>query len=434
VTGSGPPRDARPRAPLFRPEAVAEQEDRWLGRVMLVPRLSHTIYTAAAALLVAGTIVLFGFGEYTQKARLSGWLAPERGLIEIVAPQGGSVAQVLVREGLEVEPGTPLAILSAERQSGALGATQGEVVRALQRRRESLIAERAQHEALFDEQAVAFEARLAVMANEEKDLAREFDLLQERLALAEAAAARQRDLRGRELVTDAALGEAEQTVLDRALALQSLERQRTSLARARIEVVAARDEAPLREALQLAEIDRALATLDQEIAEAEAQREIVVTAPSAGVVTAIRVTAGGGVAAAEPMMTLVPADATLEAHLYGPSRSIGFVRAGQRVLIRYEAYPHQRFGLYEGVVASVSRAPVAVPASGPTTGERGDAAAGEPVYRVTVALSSQTAVAYGDAAPLQPGMVLEADVLMETLRIYEWVLEPLYALSGRVSA
>jgi hypothetical protein len=31
-------------------------------------------------------------------------------------------------------------------------------------------------------------------------------------------------------------------------------------------------------------------------------------------------------------------------------------------------------------------------------------------------------------------MVLEADVLMETLRIYQWVLEPLYSLAGRASA
>ena len=57
-------------------------------------------------------------------------------------------------------------------------------------------------------------------------------------------------------------------------------------------------------------------------------------------------------------MTLVPAGARLEARLYGPSRAIGFVRPGQRVLLRYEAFPHQKFGQYEGVVRSVSRSTV----------------------------------------------------------------------------
>jgi len=58
----------------------------------------------------------------------------------------------------------------------------------------------------------------------------------------------------------------------------------------------------------------------------------------------------------------------------------------------------------------------------------------EPVYRVTVQLASQSALAYGELVPLQPGMTLEADVLIETLRIYEWVLDPLYSLVGRGSA
>ena len=68
-------------------------------------------------------------------------------------------------------------------------------------------------------------------------------------------------------------------------------------------------------------------------------------------------------------MTLVPAGARLEARLFGPSRSIGFVRPGQRVLLRYEAYPYQKFGSYEGVVKSVSRTTV-----GP--GELAEASAG----------------------------------------------------------
>ena len=43
----------------------------------------------------------------------------------------------------------------------------------------------------------------------------------------------------------------------------------------------------------------------------------------------------------------------------------------------------------------------------------------------------QTATAYGEAVPLQPGMQLEADVLIETRRLYQWVLDPLHSLTGR---
>ena len=193
---------------------------------------------------------------------------------------------------------------------------------------------------------------------EARDLEREVELQRERLALAERAAARQRELRDRAIATEQNLLEAEQDALDQAVALQALERNRTALARTRLELEAERDELPLREAMQLAETDRAIAALDQALAEAEAAREIVITAPEAGTVTGLRAASGSSVGPDAPLMTLVPAGARLEARLYGPSRAIGFVRPGQRVRLRYEAFPHQKFGQYEGVVKSVSRSTV----------------------------------------------------------------------------
>jgi membrane fusion protein len=133
-------------------------------------------------------------------------------------------------------------------------------------------------------------------------------------------------------------------------------------------------------------------------------------------------------------MTLVPAGARLEARLYGPSRAIGFVRPGQRVRLRYEAFPHQKFGQYEGVVKSVSRSTVGLAELGGDGAPLPGLTPGEPVYRVTVELATQAATAYGEAVPLQPGMQLEADVLIDSRRLYQWVLDPLNSLRGRDAA
>ncbi len=183
-------------------------------------------------------------------------------------------------------------MLSAERRTAALGATQDEVVRQLRTRRDSLLAERERHRALFVQAAGAQGARLAVLAAETADLEKEFALQRARVAIAERETARQRDLRDRELVTEAALRSVEQDALDQALALQTLERQRTALARARLEIETAQAEAPLREELQIAEIDRSVAGLEQELAEAEAARAIVIAAPQAGMVTALQMSPG----------------------------------------------------------------------------------------------------------------------------------------------
>ena len=58
-------------------------------------------------------------------------------------------------------------------------------------------------------------------------------------------------------------------------------------------------------------------------------------------------------------------------------------------------------------------------------------AANEPLYRITVALSSQTALAYGEAVALHPGMQVEADILIENRRLIEWMFDPLFTLTGK---
>ena len=257
--------------PLFRPEAVAEQQDRWLGTVLLVPRPSWTLMVVLLGVLVAGIVGLLVFGEYTRKARLTGLLSPEQGLIQVVAPLSGVLTQVNAQEGLEVAAGTPLAVLSAERRSETVGATQGEVLRALRVRRDSLIAEREHYRALFAAQIAAQAARLAVIDAELAEMEREFELQRARVDLADTALARQRELRDRDLVVEQDLREAEEAALDQRLALQTLERERTTLERSRLELAAERDEAPLREGLQIADIDRQVAQIDQELAEAEAR-------------------------------------------------------------------------------------------------------------------------------------------------------------------
>ncbi|WP_198402493.1 HlyD family secretion protein [Rhodobacter sp. CZR27] len=419
---------SRAPSPLFRPEALAERQHGWLGTVLLVPRLSHSVLTAFAALIVGGVIAVIAFGEFTRKVRLPGWLAPQQGLLQVVTPQAGVLVRVAVEEGQEVAAGDVLAVLSGERRSG-LGETRQEVLRFLREHRDILVAERDDQRALFARQAGSQQARLAVIDAEARSLEVEFALQRRRLALAEATALRLRDLRGRGLSTEEGVQRAEDAAFDQALALQALERTRAGVNRVRVELAAEIAELPLRERLQLAETGRAIAQLDQDLAEAEAARETLVTAPRAGTVTALRAAAGDAVDGSAALMTLIPAGTALQARLYGPSRDIGFVEPGQRVLIRYDAFPHQTFGQYEGLVRNVSRATVGAgelaEAAGPLV-ELG--AAGQPVYRITVDLQAQGASAYGRMATLQPGMTLQADIQIETRRLWQWIVDPLRTL------
>ncbi|MBV8574268.1 MAG: HlyD family secretion protein, partial [Acetobacteraceae bacterium] len=122
----------------------------------------------------------------------------------------------------------------------------------------------------------------------------------------------------------------------------------------------------------------------------------------------------------------------LKAQLFAPSRVVGFLRPGQRVLLRYEAFPYQKFGHYEGTVTSVSRSATSPSLlSQQVSGLTGLFASNAPVYEINVALARQSVMAYGKPVPLQPGMQLEADVLIEKRHLIEWVLDPIFTLTGK---
>jgi membrane fusion protein len=112
-----------------------------------------------------------------------------------------------------------------------------------------------------------------------------------------------------------------------------------------------------------------------------------------------------------------------------PSRAIGFIEPGDRVLLRYQAFPYQKFGHQEGRVAAISRSALS---AGELGGLIGSTQQGEPFYRVTVSLARQAIIAYGKPEALKPGMLVDADVLGERKALVEWIFEPLYSLHGKL--
>lgn len=62
----------------------------------------------------------------------------------------------------------------------------------------------------------------------------------------------------------------------------------------------------------------------------------------------------------------------------------------------------------------------------------GIANSAEPMYRIRLKLDRQSVQAYGKSMPLRSGMLVDASVLLEQRRLYEWVLEPLFSISGRM--
>jgi hemolysin D len=82
----------------------------------------------------------------------------------------------------------------------------------------------------------------------------------------------------------------------------------------------------------------------------------VLRAPSAGVVQQMQVhTIGAVVRPADPLLVVVPEGTTLVVEANVLNRDAGFVREGQAVRVKLEAFPFTRYGVVEGRLVFVSR-------------------------------------------------------------------------------
>ncbi|MNF52243.1 Colicin V secretion protein CvaA [compost metagenome] len=188
-----------------------------------------------------------------------------------------------------------------------------------------------------------------------------------------------------------------------------------------------------RQGNQLSEMRRQISGGIQDLAESEAKRILRVTAPESGIATAVFAEVGQAVDGSRQLMSIVPVGVPLQAELYAPSKAIGFISVNDSVRVRYQAYPYQKFGQYHGQVESISRTTLrASELAGITGSVPGLDDDGEQYYRLRVRLDDQHVRAYGHPQPLHSGMLLDADVLLDSRKLYEWVLEPLYSLTGKL--
>lgn len=418
---------------LFRAEVLETRASQRQGKVLIHQPIGYHV-AALLALLLVGVIVAFSYyGTYTKKATVRGLLMPEQGLFRLVAPTGGQITAIHAFEGRSVTAGETLFQL-ATHQVIQSGRSHGRIVEQLEHRitlTQTAIGtadQRLQRERqLIDERIAAIDVESAQLLNELATLER-----RERLAENQETRVRRQTEAG--FISPAQL---EQAQLDR-LALtqqrQGMERSRLALERDRVNLLANREDIEARYNALAIENEKSLSALRQELVDFESRNEALSTAPFSGVVTGVHVHPGSIVTPGALLASIVPNGEKLVGHLYASERSSGFLEPGQPVRIRLAAYPHQKYGMFRGRLKDIAQSPYALaelPMHIATTVQHGSTTPGL-YYRITVELENQTVTANGQPWALRPGMVFEADVIQETRRLYEWALDPIYAVTGRM--
>lgn len=376
---------------LFRPQDVANQSAKLDGDVVIAKPSAAMILLLA---LVGISLVYLANASFHRKETFMAYLQPASGLAKIIVKRAGVVNTHYVKNGDTLVPGDPIALIHIPELL-----SNGQDVTALLtntlNQQLSFTGVRVNEvTSQHNQQTQTLAPRIHVNKQSLIEAQALLTLLNERLAV-------------------------QQQLSELTSSYQTQTRQIEQL-------TAQLNRISSKHAQQLAMLNTEKTRINRQLAEASARGQVLLIAPIAGKVTNLAAEPGTPICGQVPLATIVPTNDVLKAILLVPARAFGFVEAGQHTRIRFDAFLYQGFSLFEGKVTDAANS-ILLP------GEVGmPISIQEPVYRVEVALGKQKIRAYGKEVPLQPGMTLSADVVLEQRSLISWLLEPILSLKGRI--
>ncbi|MEM9810236.1 MAG: HlyD family type I secretion periplasmic adaptor subunit [Pseudomonadota bacterium] len=387
-------------------------------------------------------------GKVDVVASAQGKVIPE-GRVKIVQAAGeGVVREILVRDGEKVEQGAPLIVLDPT-------VTGADLAQAEEGHRTALI-DLARAEALASHSAgkpMAFTApdldpAMSPTAEEAQAAFVRAKTAEHEAARAEILENIVRATRDQAMVAAEAQKLEEQIPLvdERLQGLQELASQgyapRMRVAGTREQVIALTQDLAIRRE-ELGKHDAALGALRQSLAKLEAEfaaetldalteaeaavrlrreelvkaeersRLTMLTAPEAGTIAQLSIhTIGAVVRPADALLTVVPAGSGLMVEAMVLNKDAGFVRQGQPVEVKLEAYPFTRYGVVTGRLETISRDAV----------ENEDLGL---VYPAIVHLDTDVLEVHGEDRLLEAGLSATAEIKTGRRRIIDFLLSPL---------
>ena len=194
---------------------------------------------------------------------------------------------------------------------------------------------------------------------------------------------------------------------------------------------------------KLADAERKLSDVRQQNAKAQTRlARTKLYAPVAGTVQQLAVTTVGQVVTiGQQLLSIIPAGEKLQVEIYMSNADIGFVRVGEEVVVKVDAFPFTRYGTLKGTVARIAGDAVdeqdarraQANALNTATSNGGYGGTGQTqnfVFPVTVALEQRSMTIDGASVPLTPGMTVVAEVKTDKRRVIDYLFSPLQKLGS----
>lgn len=424
------------RRNLFRSEVTAAKNSDWFGQVILLQPLRLRLITWSVLLFTLGTFLFLYYAQYTKRVTVTGVLAPNQGLIKVQSPHNGVVLERRVSEGQQVNVGDVLYVITAESMYLPEGINQQSVgvtstaLTQLKQREKIIQLDNTRSELEAERELTQEQTRIGSLQKEVQQLEQEILIQVERLDSKLKQYQSNEEARKHGFISALALQQKHDDLLDQKARLASMQRSRISLGRELTNAQTNMDSIRSKHLLAISQYKKQIIDVEQDRVTREAANRILVTAPQAGTVAAILVQPGQRVDT-QTMLTILPKNFQLEAQLYIPNNSVGYIQEGDLVEIHVAAFPHQSFGTIKAKVTEISSTTLTADelindALGVNLGNKNESR-----YRVKAKFPSQYIGVPTKQHQLRSGMQVDAKIIQNRRTLIEWILEPIYKLKEK---
>jgi membrane fusion protein len=414
---------------LFRKQVTNKLRQQSWGEVNISQPASFRIVFWIFLLLSASCITFLIFAKFNKTETVFGVIKPDVAITKNVSPITGTVSKILVDEGQFVTSQQPLFIVT-NTDKNALGIKTSEtLINQLSSQAKILkqLVDSAEGSKLVEFKQLEIEYR-----NTEGDLQianAQLENLMQQLTVAETQLNAQLELHNKNLLSLNLLNTAQTKVLNIEQAILERVASKARYGSILNNYESQRAQTETKYFTTVADLKLQLSNLELQILQRQSQSGAVIYAKSSGTFSNIAVRVGQQVNANQYLSRIVPANAKFIAHLFLPSKSIGFINERADTKLKIDAFPFQQYGTINATLHSIS-ADLMMANELPDVMPR---LLNQAFYQAKATLNRKQQnlikLAHNEFSttdlPLRSGMTLSAEIIISRRSLLEWLFAPL---------
>lgn len=409
---------------LFRKEVIENKKERLQGTVMLSVPTSYKALTFLLVSLFVVSIVFLSLSSFSKKEKVSGLLQSTSAEAKLKSLRRGVIAKILVTEGQEVEAGEPIVVLQTEDYGiGGIERNSG-LIDNIENQKQKTQKQIDTLKAISELKASELDSSLTSLLQQKNALLSSIGIAQERIKINVNLKSQINKLSNQGYISELELNRQSDTILGLRQQLSNSEKELFSLNSKIDSANYERAQLPLNTEKEIQQLATFLSDLELQLLNAKQNKDSVIIAPIDGTVSGMLIKEGEFVQEGQSLFSVIPVQDDLEAIVYIPTKASGFISINDKVKLKYQAFPYEKFGAYEGRIHEISNNVILPDETNVPN------IITEPSYRVKIKLSEQNVMAYGKPVKLRTGMKLDADVLIGSYSLFFWLFEPIISLKG----